>query len=565
MEKLRFDDFDNNFSAVLSSSINASDLTIYLSAVPTKATEGFLVLDADDPTKYEIIYFNAKGSNFVSCPSTGGRGQAGTSAQSHDANCAVKMYFLAEHFKAIRDAIFTGWFELNHVATYESATEITIPTDVTAIFTAGRKVKITFATSGVKYFKVVSSSYSNPNTTVVLSLETVLNEVIDSIEMNVSPQNFADDSFHAATEKTTPIDADEIGIWDSVSGLLNRLTWANLKATLKVWILGDSDFTYSSIYRQAIINGGMEIAQELGAGAVTFAKDTAAYVCDLFSTTLSGTAVNAGTGARISNASLGITGYAIKVAGATITGAGTIVHKYRIEAADAVKYKNKIASFSARVFQDTGGAINYIITIRKANAADNFAGGVTDISNSGNISVANSTATLIKFENVSLGDCSNGIEIEVKAVCGAVTSKNFYTTEWQFNQGAIALPFMYRTIGDELSKLHRYCFGITTVDVHEIIAMGPAYQTTSSYAYLKIPSMRISPALIATAGDYQLIDGVGAAVNVTSIALVGSYGGKEALIINCGVASGLTQYRTYFLKGDGSAGRILVLDARFPA
>lgn len=37
---------------------------------------------------------------------------------------------------------------------------------------------------------------------------------------------------HAATSKATPIDADELGVWDSVSGLLNKLTWANLKATL---------------------------------------------------------------------------------------------------------------------------------------------------------------------------------------------------------------------------------------------------------------------------------------------------------------------------------------------
>lgn len=39
-------------------------------------------------------------------------------------------------------------------------------------------------------------------------------------------------TIHAATSKATPIDADEFGIWDSVSGLLNKLTFANLKAML---------------------------------------------------------------------------------------------------------------------------------------------------------------------------------------------------------------------------------------------------------------------------------------------------------------------------------------------
>ena len=38
------------------------------------------------------------------------------------------------------------------------------------------------------------------------------------------------DFIHVATSKATPVDADEFGIWDSVSGLLNKLTLANLKA-----------------------------------------------------------------------------------------------------------------------------------------------------------------------------------------------------------------------------------------------------------------------------------------------------------------------------------------------
>jgi hypothetical protein len=68
-------------------------------------------------------------------------------------------------------------------------------------------------------------------------LETVLNEVINSIEMDVSPQNFSNTNniaadIHEATSKATPVDADEIGIWNSVGGVLGKLTWANLKATL---------------------------------------------------------------------------------------------------------------------------------------------------------------------------------------------------------------------------------------------------------------------------------------------------------------------------------------------
>lgn len=40
---------------------------------------------------------------------------------------------------------------------------------------------------------------------------------------------------HSATTKTTPVDADEIPLWDSITGLLKKLTWVNLKATLKTY------------------------------------------------------------------------------------------------------------------------------------------------------------------------------------------------------------------------------------------------------------------------------------------------------------------------------------------
>lgn len=41
---------------------------------------------------------------------------------------------------------------------------------------------------------------------------------------------------HAATSKTTPVDADEIPVVDSASSnILKKLTWANLKATLKTY------------------------------------------------------------------------------------------------------------------------------------------------------------------------------------------------------------------------------------------------------------------------------------------------------------------------------------------
>ncbi len=42
-------------------------------------------------------------------------------------------------------------------------------------------------------------------------------------------------AIHAATSKATPVDADELPLWDSVASALKKLTWSNLKATLKTY------------------------------------------------------------------------------------------------------------------------------------------------------------------------------------------------------------------------------------------------------------------------------------------------------------------------------------------
>ncbi len=50
---------------------------------------------------------------------------------------------------------------------------------------------------------------------------------------------------HAATRKATPVNADEFGIWDSVSGLLNKVTLADLKAAVATPATGSTIYLNS--------------------------------------------------------------------------------------------------------------------------------------------------------------------------------------------------------------------------------------------------------------------------------------------------------------------------------
>lgn len=209
--------------------------------------------------------------------------------------------------------------------------------------------------------------------------------------------------------------------------------------------------------KNAVINGGMMVAQrgDLTLGSAAPAANAGYGKVDMFQAWCTGTAVSAGTATQDSASGIGRTGYALKLSGVTLTGTGIAYVQHRIEAKDSLRFKNQAASLSAVVKHDVGSAINYTLTLRKANTADTFSA-TTVIQTGSATSVANATETTIKLENVSMGDCSNGIEIEVKAECGAVTTKNFWVTEVQLEPGAAATTFEHLDFATSLRGCCRY-------------------------------------------------------------------------------------------------------------
>jgi len=235
--------------------------------------------------------------------------------------------------------------------------------------------------------------------------------------------------------------------------------------------------------RNAIINGCAIVDQR--ATNYTLVKDTYGIRADRFYGMATGTAVSAGTFTKVTSANCGKTGHAFKFSGVTLTGTGIIYLRYRMEAKDAIQFINQVASFACKVYHDVGSSINYTVFIRKANAADNFSA-VTAISNSGAISISSATATTLKYENISMGDCSNGIEIEIKVECGAITTKNFEFTECQFELGSVATTFEFRPYQQEVALCQRYaCVNDST--------FAYAYGATSvAIPYTKFVKMRLS-------------------------------------------------------------------------
>ena len=71
--------------------------------------------------------------------------------------------------------------------------------------------------------------------------------------------------------------------------------------------------------------------------------------------------------------------------------------------------------------------------------------------------------------------------------------------------------------------------------------------------------MRTIPSV--TFSTLQLADQANAATTVTNVTIDGSQCSSKFLSLICSVASGLTQYRTYFLRAANSTSAYLILSA----
>lgn len=284
-------------------------------------------------------------------------------------------------------------------------------------------------------------------------------------------------------------------------------------------------------------NSGALVAQRATAG--TLSTTRVIGQCDNIGVWASGGAVSAGTISQITTAISGATGYSCRAAGVTLTGSGQISHSIRMEAKDAIKCKNKTVSFSVQVDHDVGSTINYKLVVKKPTAADNFAS-TTTIATSANIAVVTATSSLLVFNAVALGDVSFGLELEVQAVCGAVTTKNFNVTEFYLNIEAVAGPYYATSYEQELDRCLRYLPSLISVTSSEDMALGFVFATTGAVVIIPFQvQARVAPTgiLASPPGNFNL-NIVGGMAAVTALAITTAGRNQGALLVS--VASGLS-------------------------
>src|SRR5216684_2404986 len=262
----------------------------------------------------------------------------------------------------------------------------------------------------------------------------VVNQFTSSITVNLATAGNTLNTVANGSLKLGPGNAAEFGVNQAVNGYV-ILAYSGFDQTTPAIV--------NALNRRGIINGGCQVAQR---APTTISLTTSPLYgqVDQFAAWASTGAVSAGTITQSLTSAIGRTGASLKLASVTLTGSAVLSVRHRIESKNALRFKNQNASFAAQCSHDVGSGVNYTFIIRKPTVADNY-GATTVISTSSAISVPTGigSATQVKFENVAMGDCSNGIEIELQVASGAITTKNFEFTEFQLDDLSAISPFEY--------------------------------------------------------------------------------------------------------------------------
>lgn len=132
----------------------------------------------------------------------------------------------------------------------------------------------------------------------------------------------------------------------------------------------------------------------------------------------------------------------------------------------------------------------------------------------------------------------------------------------QFNAGTAALPFQPRSFAEELALCQRYYQRIDNEQSNSRLGVGLAKGTTLADIIVTLKQkMRVLPTLLASAAsDLELSDGVTATL-LTNVSLATNVSSSNIVVVTGQVASGLTQFRPYFLEFVSAGTKYLAFDS----
>lgn len=355
------------------------------------------------------------------------------------------------------------------------------------------------------------------------------------------------------------LDEDDMASDSAVKGA----TQQSIKAYIKAYA---DNHANKSMYDNAIINGNFDVWQR-GTSFTASANNDDVFTADRWNLISDGN--DAVDVSQEAVTDLAGSSYAIKLDTETAKRYGIVQF---IEAKDAQKFKGQTVSLSFKVKSANISALRATV-LSWASTADSVTSDIVaswadtptwatnwaDNATPADLTVT-SDWTTVKVEGIVLDEATvNNLALVIWTPNEETIGDIVYIAQVKLELGDTATTYQPRSFAEELRACQRYCYGMTTTSGTQHIAHGHANKTTEAYFDLHIPvTMRTSPTLTATATDWQIADETNAGIDCSELAF--AYFCTNTVALKATV-SGATQYRPYFLRGDTTSGRVLILSA----
>jgi hypothetical protein len=208
-------------------------------------------------------------------------------------------------------------------------------------------------------------------------------------------------------------------------------------------------------FRNAIINGGMQVAQRT---APTITATPQYGRADRFIAFVSGGTGISGTINQSADAQFK-SGYRLWLASLSYT-SGTWAIQQRIESFNSIGLNGSTVTVSFKVYHDFGSSRPVTVSLAKANAVDGFSS-VTAIASTYTSPALTSGAYSVVSCSFVIGasDATNGILLQINdSSATTVSAKNVIIGDIQLEIGPVATAFESRPIGTELALCQRYYY-----------------------------------------------------------------------------------------------------------
>jgi len=388
-----------------------------------------------------------------------------------------------------------------------------------------------------------------------------LNQAVVAFPLSKSHVNDLNDILTSTTGAiTATLDEDDMSS--------NSATALATQQSIKAYVdTQDTLYTNTNIgmARQAIINGNFDVDQRVGPYTASRNNDDV-YTLDHWNLISDGNDVLDVSQTAITD--LPGSNYAIKLDVETAKRAGIVQF---LEAKDAQKFKGKSVSISFAVKSANISAIRATV-LSWASTADavtsdivgtwaatpTWATNWADNATPADLTVTSSWTT-VKVENIAIDEATvNNLALAIWLPNEETIGDIIYISQVQMNMGSVALPFQPKSYEEELRACERYYKQYTSVAQYDQLgcSLGLAANTVLVYLPVLMPvTMRKQPTLsYSTVTNFSVADGI-TGTALTALSIINS--SSPNFMLQATVASGLTQFRPYFLQAQVGAGQYI--------